>query len=110
MTTPANPELTDYLQVIWLAAGRPSSRSLAERCGISHTTINDILRGHRMGGWPTLSTLVRLLGGDVREVEAILGADSKLETKDRTPGQLTVLREILEELRSIRKLLERDGA
>lgn len=37
--------------------GQETARSLAERAGISHGTLNNLLAGK---AWPTLSTIARL--------------------------------------------------
>lgn len=39
------------------AMGQETARSLAERAGISHGTLNNLLAGK---AWPTLSTIARL--------------------------------------------------
>jgi Cdc6-like AAA superfamily ATPase len=52
------------LKRLWDAAGRPSSRNLSERSGISHTTVAAILNGRSIPREPHVDALVDALGGD----------------------------------------------
>lgn len=56
--------LTQYVQSLWKAAGRPSSRQLSADTGLSHVTTNEAVR--RGGGsWQTVELVVKALRGDV---------------------------------------------
>lgn len=57
--------------------GAPSSRELATAIGgISHSTVNDVIRGERLPTWPVLSKIVIKLNGD-EEVFRALWMDAK---------------------------------
>lgn len=62
-------DLTAALRRLHVDAGEPSSRVLADRVKqaggfLSHSTINDTIRGHRTPGWPVVEQVVSALGGD----------------------------------------------
>lgn len=54
---------TGYVRDLWKARGRPSSRRLASSSGVSHTTVNEVLRG-RIPSWSMAELIVRALKGD----------------------------------------------
>lgn len=105
---PISPEraekLVDYIQSIWNAAGRPSSRALAKCAHVSHTTVNDVINGHRIGGWSTVTAVVNALDGDMNVVREILGDEFTTKVKHRSV--VVMLGEIKDELAQIRTLLE----
>ncbi len=63
-TRPAR-ELFSELRQLHVSAGEPSSRSIAESIGgMSHTTVNQVMRSRRIPSWPVLAKIVKQLGGD----------------------------------------------
>lgn len=57
--------LFSELRKLHIRAGKPSSREVATSIGgISHTTVNNVIRGKRIPSWLVLSRIVRELGGD----------------------------------------------
>lgn len=103
-----NVELLDYLNSLHRDAGKPSSRTLAAICGVSHTTVNEALNGQRMPGWASLRAIVECLDGDMTQVRAMLGEDHGRNYTSPRPTTNQLLRDILDELRSLRALLEKD--
>lgn len=68
--------LTEYIRELHVAVGRPSSRSLrdkirAEGVLLSHTTVNDIIRGIRVAGWQAIQAVVWALDGDMEHAHAL---------------------------------------
>jgi len=58
-------ELFGELRQLHVRAGEPSSRAVADRAGgMSHTTVNQVLRGRRIPSWPILLRIVQGLDGD----------------------------------------------
>ncbi|MFF0231212.1 toll/interleukin-1 receptor domain-containing protein [Micromonospora sp. NPDC005254] len=51
---------------LYLRAGRPSSRAVATAIGgISHTTVNSVVKGTKVPSWPITVKIVEHLNGDV---------------------------------------------
>jgi TIR domain len=68
-------ELFGQLRRLHVHAGEPSSRVLAERAdGLSHTTVNQALKGRRIPSWPILARIVTALGGDEEEFRILWSA------------------------------------
>lgn len=69
-------ELTRALNTLWIAAGRPSTRVVAESTGgvVSHSTVYAALQGRKAPRWPSVSAIVRALGGDVKTIEPLWSA------------------------------------
>lgn len=66
------------LRKLHLAAGKPSSRRIAgEVGGLSHTTVNEMLRGSRVPAWNLVDKVCRFFGGDVDELRALWMAAQK---------------------------------
>jgi hypothetical protein len=64
--------LASALDDLHRAAGKPTSRKIAEAVGsVSHTTIADTLAGRRVPSWPILEKIVVHLGGDVVRFRAL---------------------------------------
>lgn len=77
-TTQAQEALRDVLLDLHRRAGHPSSRSLAIKIGgISHTTVNDILRLKRVPPWPTLEIIINALSGSPSEVYELWAATQR---------------------------------
>ena len=102
-------DLARELRALHQRAGAPSTRRLAAKAGLSHTTVADILRGEgrRVA---TILSVVRALGGDEERFVDLL---QDVETPTRAPGpirpgQNEILLAILDELRAIRALHEAD--
>jgi transcriptional regulator with XRE-family HTH domain len=56
--------ITDYFDTLHAIAGRPSSRALARRTGISHTHVNQMLNGGVVPSWELTKRFVENLDGD----------------------------------------------
>lgn len=57
--------LASELRKLHLRVGEPSSREIAAAIGgISHTTVNNAIRGRKVPSWPVLAKIVGQLGGD----------------------------------------------
>jgi hypothetical protein len=57
--------LFSELRKLHVLAGEPGSREVATSIGgVSHTTVNNAIRGKTMPSWPVLSKIVKELGGD----------------------------------------------
>ena len=57
--------LFSELKKLHIRAGEPSSREVAAGIGgMSHSTVNNTIRGKRVPSWPVLSKVVSQLGGD----------------------------------------------
>jgi hypothetical protein len=54
-----------------LAAGSPSTRTIARGSGCSHTTVAMVLHGQVTPSWQILSNIVNYLGGDPAEAHAL---------------------------------------
>jgi len=53
------------LRKLHIRAGEPSSRETAAAIGgMSHSSVNNAIRGRRVPSWPILSKIVKQLGGD----------------------------------------------
>jgi len=70
--------------------GTPSSRALATAIGgISHSTVNDVIRGERLPTWPILSKIVVKLNGD-EEVFRALWVDAKESGNESVEDQPSI--------------------
>jgi hypothetical protein len=78
------PSLAAYLSYLWVKAGCPSSRTVAQevtrRTGysMSHTTVNDVRKGKRVPRWYVAEAITQALDGDV-------GQARELWARDRMP-------------------------
>ncbi|WP_410669334.1 hypothetical protein [Amycolatopsis sp. cmx-4-68] len=62
-----------------MAAGKPSTRKIAGAVGgISHTTVNEMLRGARVPAWELVEKVGSYLGGDVGELRALWVATQRM--------------------------------
>lgn len=62
-TTGPGDRLASALRALHARAGAPSTRSLAQAIGTSHTTVAEILAGKRRSSWSTVRELVHALDG-----------------------------------------------
>lgn len=70
--------LAAALRKLHLKAGKPSTRKIAGGIGgISHTTVNEMLRGARVPTWNLVEKVGRFLAGDVDELRALWMATQK---------------------------------
>lgn len=58
------PDLLTMLADLRAAAGDPSSRALADQCGLSHTTINDLFNHSRLPEWASVARIGAALNAD----------------------------------------------
>lgn len=58
------------LRELRIAAGEPSYRTLATRCGYGHATVHEALTGRRLPPLPLTLALVEALGGDPTQWQA----------------------------------------
>lgn len=107
----------DALRELHLTVGAPSTRTIAKRTdSMSHTTVNDVLKGKRLPSWSVLEDIVLALiepeSGEVhvpqflhmwQAVRAEMGQPTP-DCPDAPP--LLPQEAILAELVAIRKLLE----
>jgi hypothetical protein len=71
------------LRTLHVAAGEPSSRAVAEAVGgMSHTTVNQVLRFRKIPSWPVLSKIVNQLGGDQEMFRILWSATRDTGTDD----------------------------
>jgi hypothetical protein len=76
-------ELLSELRTLHVAAGEPSSRAVAEAIGgMSHTTVNQVLRFRKIPSWPVLSKIVNQLGGDQEMFRILWTATRDIDTAD----------------------------
>jgi len=66
-------ELKERLQRLHRHSGEPSLREVARRTGraVSHTTVNQVLRGTGLPKWGPTELVVEALGGDPQEFRAL---------------------------------------
>lgn len=88
-------ELQEYVRQLWIQAGRPSSRRLAHRTFLSHTTVNDGINGRRELSHQSMRALIAALRGDVSMVERLIGTGTRVVR--RGPGTVAVY-ELLQQL------------
>jgi plasmid stability protein len=79
-----NEPVLDELKQLYVAAGRPSTRTLAdivrEQGGtLAHTTIHTVITGRTPTTWLTLERIVRALDGDVRHFKELWTAANGLD-------------------------------
>jgi hypothetical protein len=68
----AERALFKALRQIHRRAGEPSSRAIASAIGgMSHTTVNSLLKGTKIPSWPILAKVVEQLGGDLPEFQRL---------------------------------------
>jgi hypothetical protein len=71
-TSDPRARLASRLREWHIAAGAPSVRAVAAATGAgSHSTVAEILAGHRVSSWPRLESIVRYIGGDRAEAFAL---------------------------------------
>lgn len=115
-----SPELSawqEYHQALiklHIDADRPSTRAVAKRAttSMSHVTVNDVLRGKRLPGWPVLRDIVCALEGDHDRFHdlwraAVQELDRRAPIAPAPPPRSASDSLILNELIAIRRLLER---
>lgn len=78
-------ELLDVLHDLHHRAGWPSLRRLAERTGVSHTTVSKALSSPALPSWGTVELLVEAMSGDVPQARELWLAAS---APSRDPGTL----------------------
>jgi hypothetical protein len=70
--------LAAALQDLHLKAGKPSTRKIAEAVGgVSHTTVNEMLRGSRVPAWELVEKVSHFLSGNVDELRTLWMATQK---------------------------------
>jgi hypothetical protein len=70
--------LAAALRKLQLRAGKPSSRKIAGAVGgVSHTTVNEMLRGSRVPAWDLVDKVGRFLAGDEAELRTLWMATQK---------------------------------
>ncbi|GLY42022.1 hypothetical protein Amsp01_080450 [Amycolatopsis sp. NBRC 101858] len=70
--------LASALRRLHLRAGRPSTRKIASEVGgVSHTTVNEMLRGSRVPAWDFVKKVGRYLNGDEGELWSLWSAAQK---------------------------------
>ncbi|EOD68574.1 helix-turn-helix domain-containing protein [Amycolatopsis vancoresmycina] len=77
---PVTPEelLASALRKLHLKAGKPSTRKIAGGVGgVSHTTVNEMLRGSRVPAWELVEKVGRFLEGDESELRTLWMATQK---------------------------------
>lgn len=57
------PFITE-MRRIYVAAGQPATRTIAETAGTSHSTVAQLIRGNHISTWPVTEAITRALGGD----------------------------------------------
>ena len=68
VSTPQERRLFAALRDLRHRAGEPSSRAIAASAGnLSHTAVNQALRGSKVPTWPVLEKIVVALNGDIEE-------------------------------------------
>jgi hypothetical protein len=112
-------KLLDAIARARIENGNPSSREIARRIGgVSHTTVNDLLRGHRLTSWKQVAAVLVALGIPAGDEHAIghfrrLHAEADLEvngptviSRAHTLRPAVALADVHAELVAIRELLE----
>lgn len=64
-------DLSDYLRTLHHNAGQPSTRTLARKTGVSHTTIADVLNATRAPSLQLAEDLARVLDGSPDEAKRL---------------------------------------
>lgn len=105
--TPETERLAIILRALRLQAGQPSLRSVAADSGVSHTTVHELLGGHRtIRDWERVEKVGRALGMSRDQERALFAAWQLTRHPPEEPPGPAVQEQILEELRAIRRLLE----
>lgn len=86
--TPQARLLLEALRELLKNAGEPSSRQIASRTEISHTTVNEALRGETVPNWKVTRAIVAALGGDPEQFLtawelAYMGGAGRLNSDDQ---------------------------
>ncbi|MFD9732867.1 helix-turn-helix domain-containing protein [Umezawaea sp. NPDC059074] len=86
--------LVSELRELRLSRSEPSYRLLADRTGRSPSTINDVLTGKRVPGWPVVRDLVSALDGDLDHFQKLyeLGRSERLNLAGRADELKSELR------------------
>jgi hypothetical protein len=114
---PVSPkiQLAKALQKLWVRAGRPSYRQIAQDADhkISHTHIGHKLRGVHVGSWYKTAILVKALGGNPddyvelwRAAGGVLYSDELLPIQSPGPRTLSERAELTQALNRIADILE----
>src|SRR5580698_5415918 len=100
-------QLTSYLQVSHINAGKPTMRQLANSTGYGKTTISDALTGRAIPTWNVTKALIGALEGDEAKARAewiaAKGADA---TGERAPEWLISVHEPVPRFPTGRGLVE----
>ena len=80
-------ELFDRLHRLHLAAGRPSTRTIASRSGheVSSSTVHNVFNSSRLPRWDSLREIVRALNGDTAEFLSLWQAAWQAQNTANTP-------------------------
>jgi hypothetical protein len=99
--------LACYLRELHIAASCPSSRSIAKAVGVSHTQVNQYLRGTAAAAasWERLWVVVAHLGGDKAKARALWEQAQHRTINAYDPALMGLLADILAELRGLRKAM-----
>src|SRR4029077_9128007 len=87
--TPPGPvsELFDRLRRLHLAAGHPSTRTIANRSGhdVSSSTVHNVFNSSRVPRWDSLKGIVKALDGNTAEFLSLWQAAWEAQNKANTP-------------------------
>ncbi|WP_326943958.1 response regulator transcription factor [Amycolatopsis sp. NBC_01307] len=67
----AHRRLVDALHEVYLRAGAPGVRTIAQRGGVSRDTAHRVLTNPALPTWPALEAVVAALGGDIGRFRAL---------------------------------------
>jgi len=96
--------LRDYIFELFVAANRPTLRSIAQRTALSHTTVADVIHSRRRATWATVSALVEYFGGDMERARQ-LWDDQYTNVPELDSLVVTGRSSVLATLKEIRNLL-----
>lgn len=100
-------EILSEVRKLHVIAGKPSARTIAKCCNLSHTSVNEILKAIGRPSWRSIEQVVTVLGGDVDTIKTMwIESMGATEAALKDPPPLSVNAQILGELRAIRALLE----
>lgn len=80
-------DLATALNELWTKAGRPSTRTVADRTkgSVSYSTVYSALRGSKAPRWANLVTIVEALGGDPDMFQPLWAAAYQQMQQQRAP-------------------------
>lgn len=96
-----NDDVRRVLHDLWVDAGRPATRDVADAAECSHATVANTLNGSTTPSVKLAERLAVALGGDVDSIRLIYGGGPY----DRPPSVHDTLKEIIVELRAISEYL-----